>query len=622
MADRNLLKDPGREAGLFSDRLIFAIVACSMLASLLFIRYYYLQIEAYSTYATQADQNRLQTQPLAPRRGLIRDRNGLLIAANEPSFVLSVVVERTGGLDKVLSDIGAIIELSDEDLEVFQKRRPSTRPYAPVPLKFRISEEERARLAVNSYRLPGVVVEAQLQREYPLNTLFAHAVGYVGRINESELQSLPEGPYEGTFHIGKTGIEKYYEDLLLGTVGVQTVETDARGRIMRVVDRVPPVPGSDLDLYLDSDLQLAAANALEGSRGALVALDTDTGGVLALYSSPSFDPNAFVNGISFADYAALRDSKDVPMFNRALQGQYPPGSTVKPAIALAGLHMGLVTSETTVPDPGWYTIPGDDRRYRDWVLRIRGTGHAPKVDLHMAIAESCDVYFYDLAREMTVDRMHDFLAPFYLGQKTGIDTTNERPGVLPSTEWKMQNRGAAWYPGETLSVGIGQGYMLATPLQLAFMTSIIANRGHAVLPRFVQRINGELQEGERVELEPIDDAYWASVVKGMEAVVHERSGTAFAMSRGLSYRVAGKTGTAQVIGIAQDEEYNEDDIAERHRNHGLFIAFAPADNPTIALAVIVENGGGSSAAVPVAKAVLEVWMAKQAQAIAQAALNG
>ena len=616
-ADRNLLKDPHREGRIFAERLVIALVVFTVMLGVIVIRYYHLQIVDHAIYATQSDQNRLQTQPLPPRRGLIRDRAGRLIAENEPSFVLSVVVERTGGLDTILERLKRIVDLTDDDIEAFQKRRPSTRPYAPVPLKFRISEKDRARIAVNSHILPGVEIEAQLIRAYPLADLFAHAVGYVGRINERELQTLPEGPYEGTFHIGKTGIEKYYENVLLGQAGVQTVETDARGRIMRLVEKTPPVPGGDLVLSLDVDLQLAAAQALDGKRGAVVAIDPRDGGVLALYSSPSFDPNDFVNGISYQKYGELRDSPDVPLFNRALQGQYPPGSTVKPAIGLAGLHLGLVTAKTTIADPGWYMMPGDDRRYRDWVLRIRGTGHADRVDLHMAIAESCDVYFYDLARVMTVDRMHDFLKHFNLGSYTGVDTTNERPGVLPSSEWKLKNRGKPWYPGETLSVGIGQGYMLATPLQLALMTSALANRGYAYKPSLVASVDGVPNQPERLQLPEIEPSHWRTVIEGMEAVVHQRSGTAHAMAKGLKYRVASKTGTAQVIGIGQDEEYDEDDIAERHRNHGLFVAFAPIEAPTIAIAVIVENGGGSSAAVPVARAVMDAWLANPGKGAAR-----
>ena len=614
-ADRTILKDPSREARIFVDRLVVCAVFIVLAFGLIAAQYYKLQIVDYDRYAAQSDQNRLQTQPIAPRRGLIRERSGRLIAGNEPTFLLSVVAERTGGLDQVLSELQSIIDLSDDDIQAFQQRRPSTRPYAPVPLKFRLTERERALIAVDRYKLPGVEIEAQLVREYPYADLFAHAVGYVGRINQREQAQLPEGLYEGTFHTGKTGIEQFYETALLGAPGVQTVETNARGQIMRVVDQAPSVPGADLRLHLDLDLQLAAAQALGDQRGAVVALDTRTGGILALYSSPSFDPNQFVNGISVQQYAQWRDSPDMPLFNRALQGQYPPGSTVKPAIALGGLQMGLITPETAIPDPGWYQLPGGDRRYRDWVLRLRGTGHAETVQLHMAIAESCDVYFYDLARAMTVDRMHDFLSHFYLGQKTSLDTTGERSGVLPSTQWKRANRGAPWFPGETLSVGIGQGYMLATPLQLAFMTAVIAGRGEAYLPSLVADIDGVAKVSSRIDFPAIAPEHWAAVIAGMEAVVHEDSGTARAMSRGLTYRVASKTGTAQVIGIGQDEEYDETTIAERHRNHGLFVAFAPVESPSIAIAVIVENGGGSSSAVPVARSVLDTWFSDPANRV-------
>jgi penicillin-binding protein 2 len=352
--------------------------------------------------------------------------------------------------------------------------------------------------------------------------------------------------------------------------------------------------------------------ALGDKRGAVVALDPLTGGVLALVSTPGFDTNLFVNGISSKEYSALRDSLDVPLFNRAIQGQYPPGSTIKPIMGMAGLESGLVTPQSTVADPGWYRLPGDSRRYRDWILRIRGTGHAPRVDLNMAIAESCDVYFYDLARRLTIDRMYEYLHPYGFGERTGIDTTNERPGVLPSTRWKREAMAQAWYPGETLSAGIGQGYMLTTPMQLAVATSVLASKGKRRTPRLLKAINGEPVDAP--ELEPIvaSDANWQAVYRGMREVVHGKRGTAKYLSKGIAYEMAGKTGTAQVIGIAQNAVYNEDEVAERHRHHGLFIAFAPIEAPTIAVAIIVENGGGSSAATPIARAVIDTWLLGQA----------
>ena len=602
------LKDPHREARIYGARTVTAVLLVCGLLALVTVRYYNLQITNYQTYKTQSERNRVQLQPLPPKRGLIYDRNGVLLADNRPSYILSVVRERVADLDATLSALRALVPISDSDLENFQKKVLRSRPYEAVPLRFRLTEDERARLAVNRHRLPGVVVDAQLLRHYPHGELFSHAIGYVGRINEQESWELDETDYRGTFHVGKIGVEKYYEDLLHGTVGYQNVETNAHGRVLRVLERHDPLPGADLVLHLDIELQRTAYEAFEGRRGALVAIDPMTGGILALVSTPGFDTNLFVNGISSVDYSALRDSPDVPLFNRAVQGQYPPGSTIKPMMGLAGLESGLVTPDYTVPDPGWYRLPGDSRRYRDWILKIRGTGHAPRVDLNMAIAESCDVYFYDLARRLTIDRMYDYLRPFGLGERTGVDTTNERRGVLPSTRWKREAMAQPWYPGETLSAGIGQGYMLTTPMQLAVATNALATRGEHRSPRLVRTINGESVVPPLLERVPGLPENWQAVHAGMHSVVHGARGSARKIAKGIQYEVGGKTGTAQVIGIAQNAVYKEEEVAERHRNHGLFIAFAPFEAPTIALAVIVENGGGSSTAYPIARKVMDTWL--------------
>ena len=606
------LKDPHRESRVYSARTVIAIAIVLGLLAVVFSRYYSLQVTEYESYKTQSERNRVQLQPLPPKRGLIYDRNGVLLADNRPSYILSVVRERVADLDTTLAELGALVPISEGDLENFQKKLQRRRPYEAVPLRFRLTEEERARLAVNRYRLPGVVVDAQLLRHYPYGELFSHALGYVGRINEREAFELDESDYRGTFHVGKVGVEKFYEDILHGEVGYQNVESNAHGRVLRVLERFAPVPGVDLTLHLDIRIQRAAVEALGDRRGAVVAIDPRTGGVLALVSTPGFDTNLFVNGISTADYSALRDSLDVPLFNRAIQGQYPPGSTVKPMMGMAGLESGLVTPETSVPDPGWYKLPGDSRRYRDWILRIRGTGHAPRVALKMAIAESCDVYFYDLARRLTIDRMHDYMQPYGFGERTGVDTTNERPGVLPSTRWKREAMAQAWYPGETLSAGIGQGYMLATPMQLAVATSVMASKGQRKVPRLLKAIDGEPVTAPLLEPLIADDSNWASVYDGMREVVHGKRGTAKKLAKGIQYEMGGKTGTAQVIGIAQNAVYNEDEVAERHRHHGLFIAFAPLEAPTIAVAIIVENGGGSSAASPIARKVIDTWLLGEA----------
>lgn len=608
MPEAITLKDPARESRIFLARTLIAlVVVCGLLAGVLY-RYYDLQINHFETYRTQSERNRVQLQPLPPKRGLIYDRNGILLADNRPSHMLSIVRERVDDLDATLLELQKLVPISASDLDAFHKKLGHRRPYEAVPLRFRLTEEEQALLAVNRHRLPGVTVDAQLVRHYPHGELFAHAIGYVGRINEQELLTLDQSDYRGTFHIGKVGVERYYEDVLHGDVGYQNVETNAHGRVLRVLERFDPRPGEDLVLHLDYQLQETAHRALGDLRGAVVAIDPLTGGVLALVSTPGFDSNLFVNGISSADYAALRDSPDVPLFNRAVQGQYPPGSTVKPMMAMAGLEAGLVTPQSTVPDPGWYSLPGDSRRYRDWILKIRGTGHAARVDMHMAVAESCDVYFYDLARRLTIDRMHDLLAPYGLGSRTGVDTTNERQGVLPSTRWKREQMGQPWYPGETLSAGIGQGYMLATPMQLAVATTVLATRGTLRTPRLLQSVGGVPVEAPETGHLEARSEHWDAVHESMRAVVHSQRGTARKIGEGMQYQMASKTGTSQVIGIAQGAIYREEDIAERHRNHGLFIAFAPVEAPTIAVAVIVENGGGASAASPIARVVLDDWL--------------
>ena len=608
MAKQFQLKDSHRESRINSARTIAAILIVIGLLGVVVGRYYSLQITDYEVYRTQSERNRVQLQPLPPKRGLIYDRNGVLLADNRPSYMLSVVREQVPDLDATLAELAELLPISAGDLENFHKKLRHRRPYEAVPLRFRLTPEERARLAVNRYRLPGVVVDAQLLRYYPHGELFSHAIGYVGRINEQETTELDESNYRGTFHVGKVGVEKFYEDILHGAVGYQNVETNAHGRVLRVLEQFDPRPGSDLVLNLDIRLQRAAFDALDGRRGAVVAIDPRTGGVLALVSTPGFDTNLFVNGISSADYSALRDSLDVPLFNRAIQGQYPPGSTIKPFMAMAGLESGLVTPESTVPDPGWYSLPGDSHKYRDWILRIRGTGHAARVDMNMAIAESCDVYFYDLARRLTIDRMYEYLSPFGFGERTEVDTTNERRGVLPSTHWKRDAMGQPWYPGETISAGIGQGYMLTSPMQLAVATSIMASKGLRRVPRLVQSIDGVPVDVPALEPIVAPPEYWQAVHKGMVEVVHGQRGTAKALAVGLEYQMAGKTGTAQVIGIAQGAVYNEADVSERHRHHGLFIAFAPAEEPTIAVAIIVENGGGSSAAYPIARQVIDTWL--------------
>ena len=604
------MRDTGREVAIHRGRILVASMAVLAAVATLLYRYYDLQIVSYQQFLTQSERNRVRLEALAPTRGLIYDRKGRLLASNEPSQSLAVVVERAGSLPALFERLDALVGLEDDELERFQERRRRSRPYDAVPLKLRLTDQEVAVIGVHRHTLPGVTIEAQLTRAYPEGELLAHVVGYVGRINQQEANRIEAEAYRGTYHIGKVGLEKRYEQVLLGQVGNQNIEANAHGRVLRVLDREPPAPGANLDLFLDLELQRVAYEALGEQRGAVVALDPRNGGVLALVSKPGFDGNLFVNGISSARYAALRDSPDTPLLNRTVQGQYPPGSTVKPMLALAGLELGLITPETTVPDPGWYSIPGDSRRYRDWLLRIRGTGHAPEVDMRMAIAESCDVYYYDLARLMGIDTLAEGLAPYGFGATTGIDVTSEQPGILPNRDWKRRKLGQPWYPGETLSVGIGQGYMLATPLQLANAAMILANRGVAYRPSVVSRVAGQPVPRDPLRVVQASPEHWSAVVAAMMDVVHHPSGTAAAISRDLPYTIAGKTGTSQVIGIAQNAVYDEEAIDARHRNHGWFMAFAPVDRPKIAIAVLAENGGGSSAAYPVARKVMDAWLAE------------
>ncbi|HCS28251.1 MAG TPA: penicillin-binding protein 2 [Spongiibacteraceae bacterium] len=606
MAQPVALKDPSRERILYRRRFLVASALMVAMLGVIVGRYFFLQIVKHETYKTQSDRNRIQLQPIAPKRGLIFDRNGVLLAENIPSYSLVLIKERVPDLDETLSELAALIAVDEDDIRKFKKRLRHRRPYQAVPLKFRLTEEEIARLAVNRYRLPGVDVDAQLVRNYPHGELLAHALGYVGRINEREMDEIDAVNYSATNHIGKLGVEHFYEQVLHGTVGYQNVETNARGRVLRVLERNPPEPGADLYLNIDVNLQRVAHRVLGDERGAIVAIDPADGGVLAMVSTPSYDTNLFVNGISTTDYNRLRESRDLPLFNRTLQGQYPPGSTLKPIFGLGALHYGVVTRRTTVPDPGWYSLANDERVYRDW----KSGGHGYRIDMHQAVVESCDVYFYDLAFNMGIDRIHEFGQRFGLGELTGIDSDNERSGLLPSRDWKRSVKGSHWFPGETLNVGIGQGFMLTTPMQLAVSTAVLANRGERKVPRIVRAINGEpLPTPLKPRVELADESDWDFMLQTMEDVVHSAKGTARNISSKLDYRIAGKTGTAQVIGIVSHEDYDPTQVAKRQRDHALFVGFAPADNPRIALAVIVENGeAGGRVAAPIARKVFDAYL--------------
>ncbi|MDF1642566.1 MAG: penicillin-binding protein 2 [Pseudomonadales bacterium] len=604
------LNNPLAERRLFNARMAICLLLVVLMAAGLIARAAYLQLFQHDQYATLSDENRLRLQPVAPTRGLIYDRNGILLADNQPSFTLVVVRERAKDLDQLLLDLQEIIEISDREIQRFQKRRKRSGAFfASLPLKFKLSDEEIATLAVNQHRLPGAEIRAQLVRNYPVSELTTHVVGYVGRINERELKKIDRVQYSVTNHIGKTGIEKFYESVLHGQVGNQKVETDAQGRVLRTLDRIDPVPGDDIYLQLDIELQRVADKALEGRRGAVVAIEIESGGVLAMVSKPSFDGNKFVTGIDSKSYNQLRDSLDLPMFNRAIRGVYPPGSTIKPFIGLAGLDTRVVNYYSRVRDPGWYQLENDERFYRDW----KKGGHGWTVNLSQAIIESCDTYFYDLSFKLGIDQIHNYLGQFGFGQPSLRDLPGEASATLPSRGWKKTTYGKTWYHGETLLAGIGQGYFSATPMQLATATATFGNKGKTVQARLLMTDQSshwsklDRQKLPDVELKNPQD--WDYLFKSMERVVHSPKGTARRIGVGSEYRIAGKTGTAQVVGIRQGEEYDGEALEEHQRDHALFVGFAPVQAPKIAVAVVIENGEhGSSVAAPVARKLFDAYL--------------
>lgn len=605
------IKDTAAERRLFQRRALVMLIVVFLLLAGLAARMYQLQVAEHDIYTTLSDKNRVQVQSVPPPRGLVYDRNQVLLAENRPVFSVTLVPERVGGMDETLEQLERILDVSDEDLERFERRlREPRRPFQEIPLRYDLTEDEIARLAVHRHRLPGVEVRAELVRYYPHSELTAHALGFVGRINRDELQRIDPVNYAGTNYIGKSGVERFYEKLLHGEVGYQHVETNARGRILRVLERESPSPGEDLQLHLDLRLQARAHELLDGRRGAIVAIEPKTGGLLALASVPGFDANKFVTGISVPDYRELSGSKDKPLFNRALRGQYAPASTLKPMLAIAALDSGAVTRDQTIWDPGYFQLKPGGRRYRDWK---RG-GHG-WVDLTHAMAQSCDVYFYEAAVEMGVDTMHSYLSRFGFGEDATLDVSGALSGLLPSPDWKRAMRNEPWYPGDSVNLGIGQGFMLATPLQMATATALIANRGEWVEPRLLKGIEGDQsldgflpsETHEPLKLKDPDD--WEFIVEAMAEVMHGSRGTARAAGRDAPYRMAGKTGTAQVFSLAEDEEYDAEEVRERLRDHALFVGFAPVENPEIAVAVIVENGGGGSrTAAPVARALFDAWL--------------
>ena len=609
--NRDNLKSPEQELRIFRVRALLAVVLVFALTGVLMGRLAWLQVVQHEVYSTRSEKNRVRVEPLPPTRGLIYDRNGVLLAENRPTYNLTLVRERVDDLDATLGLLVELLELPEEEAEAFRVRsRQRQRPFQPALLMSDLDEEQIARLSVNRHLLPGVEVEAQLLRYYPDAEVMAHALGYVGRINAEELANLDAGRYAGTHFIGKTGVERFYEDQLHGQAGLRKVETNARGRVLRELGRTDPVPGQHLTLTLDKQLQKLAYELLDGRRGSIVAIAPRTGEILAMVSAPGFDSNQFVTGIDVASYRALQENLDLPLYNRAIRGHYPPGSTIKPFLALAGLAEGVITPDRTINDPGFYQLPNDTRRYRNWLR----WGHG-RVDMERSIAVSNNTYYYALAHDLGIDRIHETMSAFGFGKRVGHDIFGESTALMPSREWKRGRFNQPWYPGETLSVGIGQGYWQVTPLQLATATAVLANRGEWVKPRLASRI-GDEELPARLADTPSDieiphDAWWDRIFSGMEKVLTGHEGTARRTGVGLEYRMAGKSGTAQVFSLGQDQRYNAEELAERLRDHALFMAFAPTEDPQIAVSVIVENaGGGSTHAAHLARAMSDAWLLK------------
>ncbi len=605
------LKDIHEETRLVRFRVYTAALIIILLVIVLVGRMFYLQVVRHDHFTTLAQSNRVKVLPIPPIRGLIFSRDGILVADNQPSFSLELIPEQIESLDKTIDELSELMEIDEESINRFKKLRQAKRRFESIPLKFKLSEDEIARFSVERHKFPGVKVVARPYRHYPEKSGLVHALGYVGRIDERDLQKIDESNYLGTSHIGKLGVEKAYEDILHGHVGHQQVEVNAQGRIIRVLERTPPGPGQNVHLTLDYSLQTAASNIMQGRRGSIVAIDPNNGDILALVSSPAYDPNPFVNGIDSKSYKALLSAKDTPLISRALNGKYPPGSAIKPFLGIAALTTGVREPSDTTWCKGWYSLKGHSHRYRDW----KKAGHG-YVDLNYAIMQSCDVYYYTLAHDLGITRLNKALTNFGFGTKTGIDIGGESSGLVPSIEWKRRALNQPWYPGETLIAGIGQGYVLATPLQLATATAALANQGKRVIPRLVNKtsdpISGEITTLPTATPNLVSDynkEYWDYIIQAMEDVVHGARGTARRSGANAAYKFAGKTGTAQVIGIGQDEKYDKNNVPEHLRDHALFIAFAPVEAPVIVLAIVVENGGsGSSTAAPIARQLLDHYL--------------
>ncbi len=612
---RSQIRDYQAEARLFASRAIVAFFGIVVLMGLLVANMYNIQVNQFQDYQTRSNDNRIKVVPIAPNRGLIYDRNGVLLAENRPVFNLELTPEKIKDIDATIQELQTILEITPEQIERFHRERKRTRRFKSVPLLTQLNEKQVAVFSVNQYRFPGVEISATLKRYYPYGEVLTHVIGYVSRINDRDMQRLireeKDANYQATRDIGKLGIEKYYEDLLHGTAGYQEVEVNSRGRVIRTLKYVPPVPGKDIVLNLDINLQLYVHQLLDGRRGSAIVLDPRNNGVLAMVSSPSYDPNAFVHGISGKAYRDLLNDKNRPLVNRTTLGIYPPASTIKPFMAVAALQEGVITPNTTRNDPGYWRIPNSDTRpFRDWLR----WGHG-RVDVIKSIEESVDTFYYQIAYDLGIDRISNWMMMFGFGDYTGIDIYEESKANMPTRDWKMSRHKTPWYKGDTIPVGIGQGYWTATPMQIAKATSVLVNNGAVSAPHLLKSTidNGdnfeEQETSEYVTYPPIQNVpekYWDIAKEGMRRVNHGTRGTARRSFYNMSYQTAGKSGTAQVFGLGENEEYNADEVAEHLRDHALFTGFAPFDDPKVIVTLVLENaGGGSSNGGPMARKIFD-----------------
>jgi penicillin-binding protein 2 len=573
-------------------RLNLLVALLIVLSLILVLRLAFLQISQYKRYQTLSLKNQMSVIPIAPPRGVILDRNGILLAENIPVYVLEIIPEHVKNIKDTISKLRILLpSITDDDVDNFNRAKYQNRSFVPIPIKLKLSQEDVAVFASNQYHYPGVSIKARLMRHYPLAEVTAHALGYVGRINVPELKQVDATNYRATNFIGKSGVEKYYEELLHGKVGYQMVETDVSGRTLRVINKIPPLSGAKLYLSIDMRLQQAAYDALKDKRGAAVVINSHNGEILAIVSSPSFDPNLFVSGVSTNDYKILSNALQRPMFNRAVRGVYPPASTIKPFVGLAGLDKGFVTTTSEIYDYGKYKLPMASHIYRDW----KKTGHGV-INFKRAITVSCDTYFYNLGTKMGITNIAQMLEQFGLGKLTQVDLHEEANGIVPSINWKRKMKGAPWYPGDTVISSIGQGFMLATPLQIANATATLSQHGRRFRPHLLTKIvnsdNDEAQDYKPIidgQIKLNDEANWTIVAEAMHSVLTSSEGTGHRFGSNPPYPIAGKTGTAQVHSGRHYEKTRYEDIPEALRDNSLFIGFTPVEHPDIAIAVVVEN---------------------------------